>query len=538
MGRYLNPGNDAFRMIAEQDYVDKTGLISIVNQTIGTMDSLICISRPRRFGKSYAAAMLSAYYDCGCDSHDLFREKEISKAPDFEKHLNQYHVIQLDITGFLSGTNIGTRDLCAIPRKINDEIRKEVIMAYPDLDADLSLTDMLYHIVLRTGKKFVFIIDEWDAVIREAKNDDAAQKNYLLLLREWFKNGNFTREVVVAAYLTGILPIKKDGSQSAISDFREYTMLDPGPFAVYTGFTEDEVRALCEEKQVSFDLAKAWYDGYTVGEQQSIYNPYSVMCAVKSGKFKSYWKKSSASESLMTYIDMDEEGLQEDIARLIAGEEIEVNPDGFQNDFENFVTKDDVLTLLIHLGYLAYEEEYDGYGEGGVIRPVGYVHIPNEEIRLEFESILRRAKHESLIRLVQRSDQLLKDTLTGNEEAVAKIFSDIRDSEYAPTYYNDEQGLRYVIRFAYISCVDQYAKIEEMPTGHGIADVVYIPKRRSPLPAMVIELKWNKSAGAAIDQIFERNYPAALKGYGGEVVTVGINYNPETKTHTCEIRRV
>lgn len=538
MGSYLNPGNVNFTQIIQKTYIDKTGLLSEINGVINTIDKLVCISRPRRFGKTFAAEMLCAYYDHSCDSHELFEGLEISKAPDYERYLNQYHVIHLDITDFLYKCTSQQIELAKLPNQISEALRRELNEAYPGLDPKSPLNELMKKCTEQTGRKFIFVIDEWDAVIREAKEDTEAQKNYLALLRNWFKNGNFTSATVAAAYMTGILPIKKDGTQSAISDFREYTMLDPGPFAVYTGFMESEVRTLCEKKGLPFSQAEAWYDGYTVGSQHSVYNPYSVMCAVKSGKFRSYWEKTSAAEALMTYIDMDEDGLQDDIARLITGETIGVDPDGFQNDFETFSTKDDVLTLMVHLGYLAYEEDHDGYGEESVVRPFGYVRIPNEEIRIEFESILRRTKHENLVRLVQRSDQLLKDTLVGNEEAVAAAIAAIRDSEYAPAFYNNEQGLRYVIRFAYISCVDQYAKIEEMPTGHGIADIVFVPKKRSPLPAMIIELKWNKSASEAIDQTLKRNYPAVLKGYDGEIVLVGINYDPETKIHSCQIQKI
>jgi len=230
---------------------------------------------------------------------------------------------------------------------------------------------------------------------------------------------------------------------------------------------------------------KLWYDGYTVGNLHSIYNPYSVMHAAVSGKYKPYWKKTSAAETLMTYID--KEDLQDTVARLIAGESIVVNTESFQNDAITFTCRDDVLTLLTHLGYLTYEEEPDSYDDDTV---TGRVRIPNEEVKSEFEQILRRAKHKSLIALVRKSDQLLRDTLEGKADAVAKAIADVHDSEYAPTYYSNEQSLRYVVKMAYISSVDQYAKVEELPTGHGIADVVFLPKRRSTLPAMIVELKW------------------------------------------------
>ena len=376
------------------------------------------------------------------------------------------------------------------------------------------------------------IIDEWDAPIREARDKPTIQKEYLEFLQSLFKNSGTTSKIFAAAYMTGILPIKKDGSQSAISDFEEYSVLEPGDFAGFVGFTEEEVKRICEEKNIDFEKMKLWYDGYTVGEKHSIYNPYSVMHAAGSGKFRSYWKKTSAAETLMTYIDMDQDGLQDTIARLIAGESVVVDTDSFQNDVESFACKDDVLTLLTHLGYLTYEEEPESYDGDEV---TGLVRIPNEEVRSEFDKILRKAKHRSLIELVRKSDQLLKDTLEGKSEAIAKAIADVHDSEYAPTYYSNEQSLRYVVKMAYISCVDQYAKVEELPSGHGLADVVFLPKRRSTYPAMIVELKWNQEAEGAVKQIKERNYPKVLTNYGGRIVLVGINYDEETKNHTCVI---
>ena len=277
---------------------------------------------------------------------------------------------------------------------------------------------------------------------------------------------------------------------------------------------------------------KLWYDGYTFGDKHSIFNPYSVMHAASSGKCKCYWKKTSAPNALMAYIDMDFYDLQDKMARLIAGESVIVDTDSFQNDMQTFTCKDDVLTLLAHLGYLTYEQEPDSYDEDSV---VGLVRIPNREIRSEYNTILRKSKHKRLIELVRKSDQLLKDTLNGKSEIVAKAIADVHDSEYASTYYSNEQRLRYVVKMAYISCVDQYAKVEELPSGHGIADVVFLPKLRSTLPAMIVELKWDKDAEGAIKQIKDRNYPKILTNYGSRIVLVGVHYDEDTKTHTCVI---
>ncbi len=534
MGVYLNPGNDGFKRILNGEYVDKTGLIELVNKTIDTADSLTCISRPRRFGKSYAAQMLCAYYDNTCDSHVLFDGLKIAESDTYERYINKYHVIYLDITSFTSESKRKGEPLQEVPQKIYNALSVEISAMYPKIGYDMELSDMIIELVEATDRKVVFIIDEWDSMIRETAQDQEAQERYLNLLRSWFKNGNFTPKVIAAAYITGILPIKKDGTQSAISDFCEYTMLEPQGFRDYVGFTENEVLNKCRELGRSFESMKNWYDGYTVGDAESVYNPYSVMLALKTGKYKSYWKKTSAAETLMTYIDMDQEGLQDDIARMIAGESIEVSTDLFQNDVETFNSKDDVLTLLIHLGYLTYEEIADSYdGDGSKV--AGIVKIPNEEVRTEFEIILRKAKHKALVSLIRRSDKLLQDTIAGNNEAVAEAIQRVHDSEYAPTFYNDEQSLRYVVKLAYLSCVDQYSKIEEMPSGRGIADVVFVPKRRSSLPAMIVELKWDKTSEGAISQVKTKKYPEALSQYGGEIVLVGINYDTVSKGHSCTI---
>ena len=534
MGTYLNPGNAGFSEILRSEYVDKTGLIRLINATIGTRRKLSCISRPRRFGKSYAAQMLCAYYDRTCDSRGLFSGCAISEDRDFEKHLNRYHVINIDVSGFLSDAKKKRLSLANVPETIDAAILSEIRELHPEIKKTENLNSCLLELVRSTRTQIIFVIDEWDSLIRESRENEKAQESYLNLLRGWFKNNNFTPEAVAAAYITGILPIKKDGSQSAISDFEEYSMLEPQGFAEYVGFTEKEVQNECERFGRSFECMKKWYDGYTAGDYRTIYNPYSVMQALLTGKYKSYWKKTSAAENLMTYIDMDQDGLQDEVVRLIAGESIMVDTDSFRNDLESFACKDDIVTLLIHLGYLTYEEVSDSYGEDDE-ELTGLARIPNEEVRIEFQKILRRAKHEKLIRFVRSSDKLLEDTLAGNENAVAGFIQEVHDSESAPVFYNDEQSLRYVVKMAYLSCMDHYARTEELPSGHGIADVVFLPKKRSAFPGMVVELKRNKSTTGAIRQIKENGYQKILENYGGKVLLVGINYDTKTKKHTCEI---
>ena len=520
MGNYVNPGNSGFAEVRRGAYIDKSGLIKQINEEIGTIQKLSCISRPRRFGKSFAAKMLCAYYDKTCHSAELFDDLIIAKDEQYLKHLNQYDVIYLDMTNILSET-AGEKIVPYIRRKVAEELVKE----YPELEADPeSFTTTLINTVELTGNKIVAIIDEWDAPIREVPN---VQKEYLSFLRSLFKNSGATDKIFAAAYMTGILPIKKDGSQSAISDFQEYSMIFPGRFAEYVGFTEEEVKGLCEENGKDFSLMKQWYDGYSLEGVGSIYNPNSVMQAIRNNRFRSYWTETSAAKSLMEYISLDFDGLSKTMAELLGGIEVKMDPYGFANDLVTFRNKDDVLTLLTHLGYLAYNEETER------------VHIPNEEIRREFAKTIREVKRDENIQRVRESDRLIYDTVHQNADAVAAQIEKIHAEETAVLFYNDEQALRSVIKLAYFSYKDQYLKFEELPAGDGYADIVYLPKKDSVLPALVIEMKWNQSAQGEIAQIKNKHYPDAIKEYGGEILLVGINYDKNApagkRKHQCVI---
>ena len=534
VGIYVNPGNSAFQRINNSEYVDKTKLIDLINARIGTNNNLVCISRPRRFGKSFAAQTLSAYYDCSCDSHALFDDKKIAKCKSYTEHLNQYNVICFDVTSFVSVARRTQRPLSDVPNMITEALQKELIETHSHLRPDMSLTECILRCVEgakdKPGRQFVFIIDEWDAVIREAKDEPATQKQYLDLLREWFKNIAFTPKVVAAAYMTGILPIKKDGSQSAISDFEEFTMVNPRDFGGYVGFTEDEVRELCKKNNADFEMMKQWYDGYSFKGAGSVYNPNSVMKSVKYGDFDSYWTETSAAEGLMEYISHDYNGLTKTIAELIAGIDVKVSVTGFANDLTTFRGKDDVLTLMIHLGYLAYDSVNKT------------VRIPNEEIKLEFQKAVKEVKHTATLERLRASEQLFLDTIEGNETAVAEQIEKIHMEETSPIHYNKEDSLRSVIKLAYYTYRDNYVQWEELPAGAGYADVAYLPKYDPGYPILVIELKWNKDAETAIQQIKNRHYPDSFKGLGREIILVGITYDKNApagnRKHICKIEKV
>lgn len=523
MGIYLNPGNSGFAGIRNDIYVDKSGLIELINQTIDTPRRLTCISRPRRFGKSFAAKMLCAYYDKTCDSANLFHDLAIAANEKYTEHMNRYDVFYLDMTGVMG--EVSAKDVIAyVKRNMIGELKEQ----YPELKAAEGFVATLANAVEVTGNKFVMIIDEWDAPIREGDDRSNLQREYLEFLRSMFKNSGATDKIFAAVYMTGILPVKKDGSQSAISDFEEYTMIKPRQFSKYVGFTEDEVKKLCHDYDSNFEMMKNWYDGYGFCGIESVYNPNSVMKAIRNKDFDSYWTQTSVAESLMGYISLDFDGLSRTAAELIGGGAVKVDTNGFANDLVTFRDRDDVLTLLVHLGYLAYDET------------VRKVRIPNEEIRLEFSRAIRQVKRDDTIRRVRESEQLIEDTVHGNAEAVARQIERIHEEE-APLYYNNEQALRSVIKRAYFSYGDEYVMFEELPAGVGYADIVYLPKKDSILPALVIELKWNQSARGAVEQIKDKRYPEAIKGYGGNILLVGISYSKEApagkRKHQCSIEK-
>jgi len=520
MGMYLNIGNGNFQTSLNEEYVDKSLIIAEFNRRIDKKSKLVCISRPRRFGKSMMAQMLCAYYDKTCDSHELFKNLKISKDESYEKYLNKYPVIYLDITWFVSSCGDIKNVLNFLQRKVIAEIKK----IYPDADGE-SLSEVIASAAITYKEKFIIIIDEWDAIFREAKNDEKLQKEYVTLLRGLFKTP-MTDNMFSLAFMTGILPIKKYGTQSAMTDFWEYSILDPQEFAPYTGFTEEEVRELCNKHNMDFEKAKKWYDGYSFPRANSIYNPNAIMHCIKSGEYLNYWSKTESYESLRFYIDMNFEGIKQDLIQMMGGNSCKVDTLSFQNDMVNIKSKDDVFTLLIHLGYLAYNSENKT------------VRIPNEEIRDEFKTSLKNGSHKDLAKLIKESDYLLECTLEGNEAEVAEAIETAHDAGTAPLFYNNEQALRSIIKFAYISAVDDYVQIQELPSGKGYADVVFIPKKTSDKPAMVIELKWNKEADTAIKQIKENNYPQLIKDLSGDIVLVGINYDEKSKKHECKIEKI
>ena len=527
MGSYLNPGSDLFEMaLRSQIFIDKSGLIGKINRYVRTLQRYICVSRPRRFGKSMGVDMLAAYYDRSVDTKTLFQGLKISNTEKYEKHLNKYDVLKINMQEFLSATE----NIDQMLRMLNDYLIFDLKEQYNQIRFrdEKNLVQAMKDIYSYTKHPFVILIDEWDCLFREYQKDQEAQKKYLDFLRFWLKD----KEYVALAYMTGILPIKKYGSHSALNMFTEYSMTDPGELAEYFGFTESEVKHLCEKYKMSFEEASAWYNGYHLishGEGMrrvySMYSPKSVVEAMQKRKFGTYWNQTETYEALKVYIQMNMDGLKDTIIEMLAGERVQINTGTFSNDMTTFATKDDVLTLLVHLGYLTYDNEKET------------VEIPNREVSKEYVNAISTMDWTEVIQSIQASRKLLEALWNMDSEQVANGIEQAH-KEISILKYNDENSLSCVINLAFYFAREYYTIIRELSGGRGFADICMIPRKiHLDKPAVVIELKWDKNAEGAIQQIKDKEYIDALKDYQGDLLLAGINYDKKTKKHSCVIEK-
>ena len=545
MGVYLNPGNNLFKeALNGQIYVDKTEMVANVNALVNTPHKYLCVTRPRRFGKSMAAAMLCAYYGMADGNRELFEKLKLAQCPEWDRYLGKFDVIRLVMTNFVDRTTPMVKVIGRMSMRILDELHE----TYPDVRYDED--DFVYSLskfYRASGRQFVVVIDEWDVIFRTHKNDYDAQRDYLNFLRSWLKDQDY----VALSYMTGILPVKKYGEHSALNMYSEFSMVSPLQFAPYTGFTEVEVRDLCGKYGMNFASIKNWYDGYLVydqgvvseldrsatepsrrapARQYHLYAPLSVVNAMTYGQIKNYWNATETYEALAEYIRMDFDGLKETVARLMEGEHLPVRLGTYQNDMTSMTCRDDVLALLIHLGYLGYDQANSE------------VFIPNREIHDVFETSTQTPEWSSTMRALRNSKKLLEAVWAGDEETVAELLEAAHDQTGNRTY-NSEAALSYAVQLAFYKAQDDYTLFPEVDTGRGYADLIYIPKR--PIhPALLVELKYNQNADTALEQIQRQKYPSRLEQYKGNLILVGISYDrsaataaPNFKHHSCKMIR-
>ena len=521
MGFYINAGNENFKEALNSEiFVDKTLFISRVSRLMNTKQKFVCVSRPRRFGKSMIGDLMKAYFSKGCDSREMFSNLKIAHDPCFGKDLNKYNVLSVDFGAVFNTVENRNDVLKYLRNRLVEDFRKE----FPDIEIrdNDTVADMILRVYNETKMQFIIIIDEYDTLIRERRSETMLEE-YRSFLNSIFKNNELSSAIALA-YLTGILPIQRDRVQSKLNNFKEYTMLAPAMTAEFFGFTKEEVKSLCESYGMSYAECEDWYDGYKIGEFD-IYNPNSVVEAMMRREYANYWNVTGSYEVVSDYIKLDFDGTKSAIADMLAGTEIKINVNKFENSLDDINSKDNVLTYLIHLGYVNYD------------RMSGLCRIPNREIRQEWEKAIESAGNFSkVVKMISDSEKLLKWTQAGDSERVASALDNAHMTVADPLDYNDESSLKTAIILAYYTASSKYTVIKELPTGYGFSDIGFIPKNPKD-PALVVELKCNHDADTAIKQIKNRNYPKVFENYLDNLLLVGVNYDKTTKVHECVIEK-
>ena len=520
MGIYLNPGNESFSEdINSRIYVDKTRLLAELNSRIGTRDKFLCVSRPRRFGKTMAESMMAAYYSRGCDSRGLFKGLRIAGDPGFDKHLNRYNVLHLDVNAFWSqyGDDAVKMMHCLVRQDFSEEFPD---FSFPD---SYEISNCIMEVYKRTKIPFVVIFDEYDVFFRDENVPKASVDGYLRFLNVIFKNDAIS-PCIGLAYMTGIFPIIREKAQSKLNNFEEITFLRPGRFAEFTGFTESEVRTLCERFGMDFEECRSWYDGYRIGGFE-VYAPRSVVMAMRDGAYMPYWNQTSSFRVIRDVIASDPDGLKADVERMVSGGCIPLNVTRFENDPFRISFRDDAFTYLCHLGYLAYDCETET------------CRIPNREVRAEWVNAIEDVpEHSRIIEMIRNSKKLLESAWSCDADAVAEALERTHERLTSPLSYNNEQSFQSAIRLAFFYADSYYTVVSEYPSGKGYADIAFIPYKPN-IPAMVVELKVRGAADTALDQIRSKRYFAGLERYAGNILLVGVSYDRETKKHECVMER-
>ncbi len=524
--QYVNPGYSEFKSAIEDEiYVDKTMIISELNKLVGKKSSrFVCMTRPRRFGKSYVGDLICAYYSRNCDSRNLFNGLKLSQAPSFEQYLNKLDVIRFDLGGMYDKFKDDKDDIITVvSREVCRELRKE----FPEVTIELgtSLSEAISRIYYQTEHKFVIFIDEYDALVRE-KVAQPLFDSYLRFLNGLFKEAT-TQSAIALAYITGILPIVREKMQSKLNVFREYNFLYPEPFTEFMGFSEAETKELCERFDMSFEECKMWYDGYHLKNDISVFSPKSVTEAMTRHEFADYWSKTSTFQVVTDAMLCSDVDFKEIILDLINGKSVDVDITRYNNTME-FSTKDDVLTFCILLGYLNYNEEDET------------CNIPNSELRKQWEHVASKIESTKVVAtLLKDSHKLLQATIARDTEKVVEGLEKAHDIITSINGYNNEYGFQTAITYAYYYAQNMYTLVREFPTGKGFADVAFIPKYANPkYPAFVVELKVDGSTETAMKQIEDRKYGSTLLHYRGNMLLVAVNYDATStgKKHMCEIR--
>lgn len=504
-----------FQMLRNDKYfVDKSGIIEKVNERIHTKNRFLCITKPRRFGKTSVLNMLGAYYGKAYPSAALFNNLHISKSEHYTEHLNQYNIISISMNCLPERGNTYNDYMELITGNIKDDMEE----AYPELGKQKfrSLPDLL----AAAGEEFIFLIDEWDYIFSHDLYREN-QGDFLEFLRNLLKD----RPYVALTYMTGVLPVKKYSTGSALNMFDEYTMLNDSFFDEYFGFTEKEVEMLCiKQSKLSLDEVAEWYNGYLTENVGRIYNPRSVVLAFINGNCRSYWTKTGKMDEVLFFLKYNIGEIRDDVVKMVnhMPVRIEIKKE-YTAGQENPANRKEIYAAMIIYGLLSYHD--------------GELRIPNKELMIEFENALEDNEFGYVAELVRNSEEVLNATLDMKEDVVVSYLHNIHNSEIPVLKYNDENSLSCVVTLAYLSARNKYKIEREEKSGKGFADFIFYPRRRN-LPGIIVELKADATPEAAIRQIKDREYCEKLKKEKVEdILMIGINYDTETKEHQCRIER-
>ena len=519
MTYFLNASikHNSFTEVANYKYfVDKSGLIEKINKNIKTPGKYICITKPRRFGKTINAMMLASYYSKNADFKNLFDKLEISEDPSYSAHLNKHNVIYMTF-------NSNASDLKTYSDYIEfykTRLARDITEAYPFVNSDDTLSEMLNQASDKTGEGFVFVIDEWDYIFNNNLFSEEDRIKFLTFIEDLLKDKSY----VDLAYMTGILPIAKYFSGSTANMFDEYTFINDDTYDKYFGFTNDEVVKLCsKQNKISINDLKEWYNSYKTLGGYEVYNPRSVMYALKRGICQSYWTNTGPMEEIIYYINNDVGNIKDDIVRMVSGIPLEIRLKGYSAEQKQLNNRNQILSAMTIYGFLSYHDKI--------------LEIPNKELSIKFDEALEDKSMGEVSKLVLKSNEMLRATLMQDAGRMAEILEEAHDINIPTIKYGDENSLACVVMLSYLSARDDYKIVREMPSRKGFADFIFYPNNKSKT-AFILELKKNSTPDVALKQIREKKYANALNDYTGKKLAIGISYDEKLKNHKVKIEEI
>ena len=518
MSMFLNnvpKDNEFLYMVKNKYYVDKSNLIEKFNEIMDEhQHRFICITRPRRFGKSTNALMLASYYCSALDTRDVFSKLDINNSPSYYRHLNKHNVIFIPFnTGNYKFEGYEEYEKFFIEGLIND--LKEI---QPDIDENKPIGKIFGEVYDKTDKKFIFIIDEWDYIFNKNLYTKDDRRNFLEFLEDLLKD----KAYVEFAYMTGILPIAKYSSGSSLNNFKEHDAISDGVYDKYYGFLENEVEELCKKQnKISMEDLQEWYNGYYTSDGTRIYNPRSVVFALQDRTCKSYWTNTGRKNELADYINTNVANVKEDIIAMMAGETLNIRLSGFDAISKELdATRNLILSALTILGFLSYHNNE--------------LRIPNKEIMLEFNDILTNNDIGGLQDVLKNSREMLQATIDKDTKKMEEIIEDAHNTYMSYFEYNTENSLSCIIALVYLYARTTYNVKREDVSAKGRADFAFYPLNINK-PAFIIELKKDDTPENAIEQIKTREYFRNFKNYTGKKLLIGVTYDSKSKKHNVKI---